>query len=82
VDVQIKKLEVEMAVKSKGMELEIRKPNGGDRLGDCYVTMTGLVWCHGRTTKAKGVPITWDKLIEILGSKESVKAALDAVRHL
>ena len=79
-DVEIKKLQVEMAVKSKGLELEIRKPNGGDHLGDCYVTMTGLVWCKGRTSMAKGVPIKWDTLIEILGSKQAVKAALAAAR--
>ena len=79
-DVQIKKLEVEMAVKQKGMELEIRKPNGVDRLGDCYVSMTGLAWCQGRTTRAKGVKIRWEELIEILDSKESLKAALKAVR--
>ncbi len=79
-DVRIKKLEVEMAVKSNGMELEIREPNGTTRLGDCYVTMTGLVWCNGKTSKKNGVKISWKQLIEILRSPESVKAALTAAR--
>ena len=81
-DVEIKKLQVEMAVKTNGLELEIRKPNGGDHLGDCYVTMTGLVWCKGRTNRKNGVPIKWETLIEILGSRESVKAALAAARDV
>jgi hypothetical protein len=79
-DVEIKKLQVEMAVKSSGLELEIRKPNGGKHLGDCYVTMTGLVWCKGKTSKTNGVRIDWDTLIEILGSKEAVRTAIAAVR--
>jgi hypothetical protein len=80
-DVRIKKLEVEMAVKSSGMELEIREPNGTTRLGDCYVTMTGLTWCKGKTTKANGVKISWNQLIEILASKESLRAAVAAARQ-
>lgn len=81
-DVRIKKLEVEMAVKSNGMELEIREPNGVARLGDCYVTMTGLTWCTGKTSKKNGVKISWNQLIEILDSKDSVKAALACARKV
>lgn len=69
-----------MAVKSNGMELEIREPNGVTRLGDCYVTMTGLNWCTGKTSKKNGVKISWNQLIEILDSKDSMKAALAAAR--
>ena len=42
--VWIKSLEVEMQVKQKGIELEVRTKDGADQLGDCYATMTGLVW--------------------------------------
>ena len=64
----------------KGMELEIRSPDGRTHQGDCYVTMTSITWCPGRVTKANGVSVTWDELAEILASKDAKKAALKAAR--
>ncbi len=65
-DVRIKKLDINMAVKQKGIEFEIRTPDGASQVGDCCLTMTNLVWCKGRTTKANGIKITWTELAEIL----------------
>ena len=57
--VKIKKFDVEMEVKNNGIEFQVHA-NNGDFLGDCYVTKTGLIWCRGRTTKANGIPVSWD----------------------
>ena len=59
----IKSFDVKMEVKNKGVEFEVRKPNG-DFLGDFVLTSTGLTWCKGRTKPENGVKVKWDKLIE------------------
>lgn len=79
-EVRIKTFDVNMLVKQNGMELEVRTPDGTSQVGDCYVTMTGLIWCKGRTTKAHGVKLTWKELGEILDSVEARRAALNAAR--
>jgi hypothetical protein len=80
VDVKIKSFEINMDVKSKGIEFEVRKPNGGGQLGDCYLTMTGLIWCPGKTTKPKGIKISWNDLTAILASEDAKKAAVTAAK--
>jgi hypothetical protein len=80
VQVRIKKLDINMMVKQNGIEFEVRTPDGASQLGDCYLTMTGLVWCKGRTTKPKGVKISWDELAVLLASNDAKKTALQAVR--
>jgi hypothetical protein len=78
--VGIKSFDVEMEVKKKGVELEIRSPDSSEFHGDCFVTMTGLVWCQGRTNKQNGVKLDWEELMEIAGSEQKRKAALRAAR--
>jgi hypothetical protein len=80
VEVRIKKLDINMLVKQNGIEFEVRTPDGASQTGDCYLTMTGLVWCKGKTTKAKGTKISWDELAVVLGSDAAKKAALKAAR--
>ena len=79
-EVWIKSLEVEMQVKQKGIELEVRSKDGTEQLGDCYATMTGLVWCQGRTKKENGVKVKWEEFIAICASDESLKAAVKAAK--
>ena len=79
-EVHIKKFEVNMLVKSNGIEFEVRKPDGSSQIGDCYVTMTGLVWCKGKTTKGNGVKISWDDLATVLDSSAAKKAAVKAAK--
>ncbi|MDK2126404.1 hypothetical protein [Parachitinimonas caeni] len=81
-EVWIKALEVEMQVKQKGIELEVRSPDGKEQLGDCYVTMTGLVWCNGKTKKENGIKVKWEDLIAICKSDASLKAAVKAAKAL
>ena len=78
--VWIKKLDINMEVKSNGIEFEVRTPDGSKQLGDCYLTMTGLVWCQGKTSKKNGIQISWTNFIEIMESKESMKAAVKAAK--
>jgi hypothetical protein len=77
-DVRIKKLDINMSVKQNGIEFEVRTPNGTSQIGDCYLTMTGLVWCKGKTTKPNGVKVTWNELAVILSSDAAKKAAVKA----
>ena len=79
-DVRIKDFNVGMSVKSAGVEFEVKAPGGGKQLGDCYVTMTGLTWCQGKTTKVNGVKVSWQELAELLASPAVKKAALKAAR--
>ena len=69
-----------MMVKQKGIEFEVRKPDDSEQIGDCYMTMTGLVWCKGKTSKQKGVKISWDEFIEIMKPEGSKKAALKSAK--
>ncbi|URL58041.1 hypothetical protein IM816_15755 [Luteibacter flocculans] len=79
-EVWVKSFDVEMQVKQNGIELEVRNPNGSSQLGDCYATMTGLVWCKGRTTKKHGVKLKWEDIAAICSSPEAVKAAVKAAK--
>ena len=78
--VKIKSFDVDMDVKAKGIEFEVRQPNHGEQLGDCYLTMTGLTWCKGKVGKENGIKITWNEFMEIMQSKETLKVALKALK--
>lgn len=79
-EVKIKSLGVDMHVKQKGIELEVRSPDGQEQLGDCYATMTGLTWCKGKTGKANGVKMKWEEMMAICESTATLKAALKAAK--
>lgn len=80
-EVRIKQFDVNMEVKANGIEFEVRTPDGGNQVGDCYLTMTGLVWCKGKITKKNGIKILWDDLATILGSEVAMKAAVKAAKE-
>jgi hypothetical protein len=80
VDIRIKQFDVQMNVKSKGIEFEVHSSNGETHLGDCYLTMSGLIWCPGRTTKQNGVKISWEELTTVLATNDAKKAAVQAAR--
>jgi hypothetical protein len=68
VKVTIKSFDVDMEVKNNGMELDIYEPDGTTFLGDVIVTKTGLIWCKGKTSRAKGMKVTWKEFIERMES--------------
>lgn len=76
--VNIKEFNVDMQVKSSGIKFEIRTPDDSEQLGDCYVTMTGLIWCKGKKNKDNGIKISWNDFITIMASDESIAAAVQA----
>lgn len=78
--VKIKSFDVGMEVKQKGIEFEVRKPDGSAQIGDCYITMTKLIWCSTKVRKENGIWLSWAEFAEILQSKESKKAAIAAAR--
>lgn len=80
--VLIKSFDVEMQVKSNGIELEVRSPDGTEQIGDCFATMTGLVWCEGKKGKKNGIKVSWQEFIEICRSQAKLKAALAAAKKV
>ena len=60
--VTIKDLFVEMEVKNKGVEFEIKIDD--KHQGDLIVNKTGLVWCKGRTTPQNGIKMQWGDFIK------------------
>jgi hypothetical protein len=76
-DVSIKSFDVEMDVLNKGVEFGIREPNGGDRLGDLFITKAHLIWCKGKTQRAQGIKIKWTDFVEMVNDaqKPAKKAA-------
>ena len=79
--VHIKQFDVSMLVKSKGIEFEVRKPDGSSQIGNCHVTMTGLIWCKGKTAKKNGIKISWDDLATVLDSSATKKVAVKAAKE-
>lgn len=71
---------VEAEIKAKGIEFEVRSPKGKEQLGDCFLTMTGLIWCKGKKTRSKGIPIKWLDFMAICTSSKSLKAAIKAAK--
>ena len=78
--VKIKSFAVNMDVKSNGIEFEVRKPDGSSQVGDCFLTMTGLIWCKGKIGKKNGIKISWTEFQEIMKSDDTKKAALKAAQ--
>ena len=77
-DVSIKSFEVNMDVKTNGVEFGIREPNGGDRLGDLFITKAHLIWCEGRTRRENGKKIKWTDFVEMVNGtaqKPAMKSA-------
>ena len=74
--VSTKSFDVNMEVKSNGIEFEVRSPDRKEFLGDCYVTMTGLIWCKGKTAKNNGVRISWNDFIALMSSDETARNAV------
>lgn len=64
-DVTIKKFDVKMDIKNKGIELDVCDTNG-KHLGDLVITKSRLIWCKGKKGRATGKKIKWQKFIEYM----------------
>ena len=79
--VSIKSFDVNMEVKSSGIEFEVRATDG-TFLGDCYWTMTGLIWCQGKKDKQNGEKISWNDFIAIMNDPETRAFAAKQARRI
>jgi hypothetical protein len=70
-DVSIKSFDVNMDVKTNGVEFGIREPNGGDRLGDLFITKANLIWCKGKTQRAGGIKIKWTDFVAMVEATQN-----------
>lgn len=64
-NVSIKDLNVSMAIKNKGIELDVYDGDG-NHLGDLVVTKSKVIWCRGRTRSENGNALTWPKFISLM----------------
>ena len=62
----IKEFGLDLEVKTKGMRLDVYKPDGKTRLGDVQITKTGLTWCNGK--EHTGPKATWAEFIAWMNS--------------
>jgi len=67
--VSIKDFNINMQIKNRGIELEVRTTSG-DHLGDLVVSKTKLIWCPGKTTRKNGYAISWDDFIAHMEADE------------
>ena len=61
----IKDFAVQMEVKNRGVEFEV-KDTKGKHLGDLVITKTSVIWCKGRTGRARGKSLSWDRFIKMM----------------
>ena len=61
--VKTKNFKVEVEIKNKGMELEIRSTKN-EFLGDMVINRTGMIWCAGKTSSKNGIQKTWEEIID------------------
>jgi hypothetical protein len=69
--VSVKDLGVEMQVKNRGIELEVRDAQG-TQVGDLVITKSRLIWCPGRTRPENGIPISWRRFIAMMSARRRV----------
>lgn len=65
--VWIKKFDVAMELKTKGIEFEVRN-NSDEFLGDLRLGKAVVEWCPGRTRQGNGRQKSWDELITFFNS--------------
>ncbi len=63
--VSIKDFNVQMDIKTAGIELEVYD-NDDTHLGDLVITKTRLIWCHGRINPKNGVAVDWQEFIDYM----------------
>jgi hypothetical protein len=62
--VHIKKFDVDMMLKTNGIEFEVRE-NDDTHIVDMIVNKRGLIWCEGITSRANSVQKDWNDVITL-----------------
>jgi hypothetical protein len=63
--VNVKSFDVEMEIKNKGIELEVRDTDDSF-LGDLIVTKTQIIWCKGKTSREHGKKLNWQNFAGLM----------------
>lgn len=69
-DVKIKSLDAEMLLKAKGMEFDVKGPDGKTAVGTLAVKKSGLVWTKGKAE----TKISWTKFLACVEAMNAPKA--------
>lgn len=65
----IKQFNVDMQLKTNGIEFEVRD-NKDNFLGDLRIGKAKIEWCAGKIQKGNGVSKTWEELIQFFNSEQ------------
>lgn len=76
--VSIKRFDVDMEIKNKGIELDVCEADGS-HIGDLVVTRTKLIWCSGKTDPRHGLSIEWNEFVKFM--EEWKPRLVDAKRN-
>ena len=60
--VYIQEFGLDLEVKTKGVKLEVYRPDNKKRLGDIQITKTGLTWFNGK--EHTGPKVSWEDFIK------------------
>jgi hypothetical protein len=66
--VKIEDFGVDLDIKSRGIKVSVN--DGKRHKGNLYVTMTGLTWCVGKTSKDNGKKIEWQEFIDDMAKRK------------
>jgi len=67
-NVKIKEFNVEMVLKNRGIEFEVRDTHG-DFLGDLVLTKTKIIWCRGKTDRKNGKSLSLSEFIAYMEAR-------------
>ncbi len=67
--VRIKQFDVQMELKTNGLEFEVRDTKG-KHLGDLVLNKARLVWCPGKTEPENGIRLSWNKFIKLMEGQQ------------
>lgn len=63
--VKIKEFDVDMEVKTKGIEFAVADTKGKHQ-GNLVLTKTSIIWCAGKTQRENGKKLSWKKFMEMM----------------
>ena len=64
--ITIKRFNVHMEIKNKGIEFEVRSPDGREHWGNLILTKSALIWCPGQVPPKHGHKVDWKSFIKLV----------------
>ncbi len=68
-DISVKNFDLELQVKTNGIEFLVRD-NDGTHRGTFVINKARIEWCKGKKRRGNGVQVDWDVLIDVLENRK------------